>query len=143
MMKQQTGKFQLPFMTWVMLLALVGILGVAGMQLSSEAKAVEGDVVAQAIQQGKPTIAEFGSDSCHTCQEMSKVLNQLEQDYGKQLSVAHVNIVKEPDYAKQYRIMLMPTQVFFDAKGQETGRHMGAFTQQEILDALGVPAGKS
>lgn len=141
-MKQQTGKFQLPLMTWVMLLALVGILGFGAVQLSSEAQAVEGDVVAQALRQGKPTIAEFGSDSCRTCQDMSKVLHQLEQGYGKQLSVAHVNIVKEPDYATQYRIMLMPTQVFFDAKGQETGRHMGPLTQQEILDALGVPAGK-
>ncbi|MDD5393206.1 MAG: thioredoxin family protein [Thiothrix sp.] len=142
-MKWQSGKFQLPIMTWLMLLALVGILGLSTVQLSTKAHAIEGDMVAQALQQGKPTIAEFGSDSCRTCQEMSKVLNQLEQDYATQLSVAHVNIVKEPDYAKQYHIMLMPTQVFFDANGQETWRHMGPLTQQEILDALGIPAGKS
>ena len=142
-MKRQSGTFRLPLLTWAMLALFGGMVVFAGMQLASNAQAIEGDKVAAALQRGKPTIAEFGSDTCHTCQEMAQVLQQLEQDYGEQLSVAHVNIVKEPEYTKTYRIMLMPTQVFFDAEGKETGRHMGALTEQEILQALGISGGKS
>lgn len=141
-MTRQRGAFQLPLLTWIMLGLLLSMTAFAGVQLSKNVQAIDGDRVQQALQQGKPTIAEFGADTCRTCQEMAKVLQQLEQNYGEQLSVAHVNIVKEPDYASKYRIMLMPTQVFYDAKGQETGRHMGALTQQEILEALGIQAGK-
>ena len=32
----------------------------------------------------------------------------------------------------------MPTQVFFDAQGRETGRHMGKISGGEILARLGV-----
>lgn len=142
-MKRQGGLFHWPLMTWVLVAFFIGIVGFAAVQLSSEAHAIEGDVVQQALQQGKPTIAEFGSDTCFTCQQMAKVLQQLEQGYGEQLAIAHVNIVKQPEYTQQYRIMLMPTQVFFDANGKETGRHMGALTQQEILDALGIKAAGS
>jgi thioredoxin 1 len=142
-MPRQGGLFHWPLMAWVLVAFLVVIVGFGAVQLSSEVQAIEGDVVQQALQQGKPTIAEFGSDTCATCQQMATVLQQLEQGYGGQLAIAHVNIVKQPEYTTKYRIMLMPTQVFFDANGNETGRHMGALTQQEILDALSIKAGKS
>lgn len=142
-MHRQSGLFHWSLMTWVLVAFFVAVVGFGAMQLSTEVHAIEGDVVQQALQQGKPTIAEFGSDTCATCQQMAKVLQQLNQDYGKQLAIAHVNIVKQPEYTAKYRIMLMPTQVFYDADGNETGRHMGALTQQEILDALGIKAGDS
>lgn len=142
-MNRQGGLFHWPLMTWVLVAFFVAVVGFGAMQLSTEVHAIEGDIVQQALQQGKPTIVEFGSDTCATCQHMATVLQQLEQDYNGQLAIAHVNIVKQPEYATKYRIMLMPTQVFFDANGKETGRHMGALTQQEILDALGIKPGKS
>ena len=142
-MHRQGGLFHWPRMTWVLVAFFVAVVGFGAMQLSTEVHAIEGDIVQQVLQQGKPTIAEFGSDTCATCQQMAKVLQQLEQDYGTQLAIAHVHIVKQPEYTTNYRIMLMPTQVFYDANGTETGRHMGALTQQEILDALGIKAGTS
>lgn len=142
-MVRQHRLFHWPLLTWALVAFILGLVGFAAVQLSSETHVINGNVVHQALQRGKPTIAEFGSDTCATCQQMTKVLQQLEQGYGKQLAIAHVNIVQQPEYAQHYRIMLMPTQVFFDANGKETGRHMGALTQQEILDALGIKAAGS
>ncbi|UJS26360.1 thioredoxin family protein [Thiothrix winogradskyi] len=138
-MKQQAGAFQLPLITWLMVALFGGMVVFAAVKLSSsEVPTIENDLVVQALQRGKPTLAEFGSDTCATCKKMAVVLHQLEQDYGDRLTVAHVNIIKQPDYITKYRIALMPTQIFFDANGNETGRHMGALTPQEILDKLGV-----
>jgi thioredoxin 1 len=39
-------------------------------------------------------------------------------------------------YLQRYRIQLMPTQVFFDAQGRETSRHMGKISAGEILARL-------
>jgi thioredoxin 1 len=69
---------------------------------------------------------------------MKQVLDQLQQRYADQVTVVHINIVKQPSYTKQYRIMLMPTQIVFDAQGRELTRHMGAWSETELLQALGI-----
>ena len=38
-------------------------------------------------------------------------------------------------YIQRYHIQLMPTQVFFDANGDETGRHMGKISGEDIWPA--------
>jgi len=43
--------------------------------------------------------------------------------------------------ASRYRIMIMPTQVFYDARGKEIKRHMGFMDKAEIIaefKAIGV-----
>jgi thioredoxin 1 len=43
---------------------------------------------------------------------------------------------EEKDLFRQYRIMLVPTQVFLDAEGKEVERHVGALTKEEALKKL-------
>ena len=37
---------------------------------------------------------------------------------------------------RQYKIVLIPTQVFFDASGKEVDRHIGALTKEEVIKKL-------
>ena len=39
---------------------------------------------------------------------------------------------EQKDYAKKYRIQLIPTQVFLDANGMEFFRHEGFYPEKEI-----------
>jgi|GEM_PF-1194681 len=94
------------------------------------------DAVQKTLNAGKPTIVEFGANNCVSCREMKPVLHALAQDL--RIAVADVDILKERDYISRYQIRLMPTQVFYDAKGQETGRHMGKISGEEILARLGI-----
>ena len=55
------------------------------------------------------------------------------------ISVGDVDILKERDYIRRYQISLMPTQVFYDAQGRETSRHMGKISADEIRVRLGLP----
>jgi thioredoxin 1 len=119
-------------------IVLLAIIVFMGLQLSTPVAAIPQDAVLAALSQAKPTIAEFGSDSCSTCKHMKQVLDQLQQRYADQVTVVHINIVKQPSYTKQYRIMLMPTQIVFDAQGRELTRHMGAWSETELLQALGI-----
>jgi thioredoxin 1 len=100
------------------------------------AKAAEADAVTRVLAFGKPTIIEFGANSCVSCREMKPVLHALAQD--TRIAVADVDILKEHDYISRYQIRLMPTQVFYDTKGQEIGRHMGKISGDEIMQRLGV-----
>jgi thioredoxin 1 len=101
------------------------------------------DVVAQALRKGKPTVVEFGANACATCRDMKTVLAQLAHDHGHRIEVVDVDIIKRREYIAGYRIQLMPTQVFFDARGREIGRHMGRIGPEEILVRLGAADAKA
>lgn len=126
--------------TLIMGLVLAAALGFTSAPLLAEEATATKDIVAETLKAGKPTIAEFGAGTCFTCKEMNKVLAQLEAEHGDKVAVAHVSVIDQPDYARGYGVMLIPTQIFFDKTGQEIGRHMGPLTGQEILDSLGVDA---
>jgi thioredoxin 1 len=98
------------------------------------------DAVQRALALGKPTVVEFGSTSCAGCREMKPLLAQLAREHGDRVAVADVDVLKEREYLGRYRIMVMPTQVFFDAQGRETSRHVGTISVPDMLQRL-VPAG--
>jgi thioredoxin 1 len=129
-------------------LAVVLGLGTALVTLSAPAgtrsavAANDSDAVLQALRAGKPTVAEFGANACASCREMRPILDALRLAHGERIAVVNVDLIaqKEADYIGRYRIRLMPTQVFFDAQGRETSRHMGKISGEEILARLQVPA---
>ncbi len=96
------------------------------------------DEVQEARRLGKPTVVEFGANACASCREMKPVLDALQRDHGERISVLTIDIVKARAYIARYKVQLMPTQVFFDAKGREIGRNMGTVSGSEILARLGV-----
>lgn len=100
------------------------------------------DAVQTALRAGRPTVAEFGANACAACREMKLILEALRQTDGERITIVDVDLMaqKEADYIRRYRIQLMPTQVFFDAQGRETSRHMGRISAEEILARLQVPA---
>jgi thioredoxin 1 len=85
---------------------------------------------------GRPALYEFGAGYCLSCKEMEKIMGELKGKYGQQLEVRLVYADKERDLFKQYKIMLIPTQVFLDASGKEVDRHIGALTRAEVLKKL-------
>ena len=126
----------------VLALALLAELAVYQRQVTHEPmpQAIDAtDPVALALASGKPTVVEFGANACVTCREMRPVLTELAKSHGDRITVADVDILKQRDYISRYQIRLMPTQVFFDAQGRETGRNMGKISAEDILARLSVP----
>jgi thioredoxin 1 len=116
-------------------------LGISGCTPSNSAStevASTEDAVQQALRAGKPTVAEFGANACAACREMKPVLEALRREHGERIAVVDVDLIKQKEvgYLQRYRIQLMPTQVFFDAQGRETGRHLGTISAAEILARL-------
>ncbi len=83
------------------------------------------------------TFVELGSVKCVPCRMMQPVMKNIETKYGHQIKVIFYDIWKEDQkqYAKEYGIRVIPTQVFLDKAGKEVFRHEGFFPESEI-DAL-------
>lgn len=90
----------------------------------------------QILKSGKWTIVEFGGPTCVPCKKMQPILAELQQQFGSRAQVRNFYITEHPKEAKAHRVMVMPTQVVFDASGREVTRHMGFWAKEEFLEAL-------
>jgi thioredoxin 1 len=86
----------------------------------------------KAISSGKPVLVDFGANSCVPCREMRPVLKEVDKEYAGKASVLVIDVYKNQDLAKEYKIQLIPTLVFFDSKGKETFRHVGVLNKEQI-----------
>jgi thioredoxin 1 len=80
-----------------------------------------------------PKLVDLGADKCIPCKAMAPILAELKTNYVGQLDVEFIDVWKNPDAAKPYKIKLIPTQIFYDAKGKERFRHQGFFSKEDIL----------
>lgn len=78
---------------------------------------------------------EFGAESCYSCQQMGKLLYKLKQE-DPSLPLYFVNVMKQRDVAFEYKIRMIPTQIFFDKNNSVIYRHIGMLKKEEILKLL-------
>lgn len=91
---------------------------------------------------GLPRLVELGAESCANCLAMNKVLAKLRERHGGRLQVQSINVLEQPEQATQWRVMVIPTQIFLDAQGQERFRHVGFLSVRAIEErfrTLGLP----
>jgi thioredoxin 1 len=89
---------------------------------------------AWAAEPGKlPKLVDLGADKCIPCKAMAPILQELKKEYAGRMDVEFIDVWKNPDAGKAYRLKLIPTQIFFDATGKERFRHEGFYGKQDIL----------
>ncbi len=89
-----------------------------------------------ALSSGKPTVADFGARTCIPCKKMAPILEELSRELKGKANVTFTDVWATPELAKEYRVQMIPTQIFFDAKGREIKRHMGFIDKADILKEL-------
>jgi thioredoxin 1 len=87
-------------------------------------------------QKGRPAVYEFGAKTCIPCIQMKQVMTELQASHGSLVEFRMVYVDEHKDLFPQYKIMLIPTQVFLDASGKEVDRHIGPLTKEELLQKL-------
>lgn len=82
------------------------------------------------------TVVEFGGPTCVPCMRMQPILGELQQHYGPRARFYNFYVTEHLEEARAHQIMVMPTQVIFDPKGQEVFRHVGYWPQDVFMAAL-------
>ena len=85
---------------------------------------------------GKPVLVDFGANSCLPCRQMRPVLMEVGTKYSEKAKILVIDVYKYQDLARQYKIQLIPTLVFFDSKGKEVFRHVGILEKEKIVAKL-------
>jgi len=85
---------------------------------------------------GKPAVYDFGAKYCVPCKEMQKVVAELKPQYGDQVEFRMLYTDEEMPLFEKYKIVAIPTQVFFDASGKVVDQHIGALPKEELIKKL-------
>ena len=65
------------------------------------------------IASGAPVVTDFWATWCGPCMRMSPVIDELAQQYDGQVQIGKYNIEEETELSDEYRIMSIPTILFF------------------------------
>jgi len=82
-----------------------------------------------------PRLLDLGSKKCIPCKRMAPILAELKKEYAGKFDVEFVDVwlARNAAVARKHGIRLIPTQIFFDAKGKERWRHEGFLGKGAIL----------
>lgn len=84
------------------------------------------------------TFIELGSVRCVPCRMMQPIMDEIKKEYAGQVKVVFYDVWTQEGspFASQYKIRVIPTQVFLDKNGQEYFRHEGFFPKEELIEVL-------
>ncbi len=128
-MKSATGKYIfLAFL--VMVLAVNCGAANAGNEKEDDTAAVEENILV--------TFVELGSVRCIPCKMMQPIMNDIEKNYAGQVKVVFHDVwtPEGKPFAQDFKIRVIPTQVFLDKDGKEYFRHEGFFPKEELVKVL-------
>ncbi|OGQ88538.1 MAG: thiol reductase thioredoxin [Deltaproteobacteria bacterium RIFOXYD12_FULL_56_24] len=94
------------------------------------------------------TMVDLGATACIPCKMMAPILEELAGEYRGKAAIIFIDVWKNPEEGKRFKVSLIPTQIFFDQSGKEVYRHSGFMDKKSItaqLAKMGVapPAGGS
>lgn len=90
----------------------------------------------QALISGKPVVIDLGARSCQQCKKMAPILESLANEYTGKAAVLFIDVSKDKAAADRFKVRMIPTQIFFDARGKEIKRHIGFMDKAAIVREL-------
>jgi len=91
--------------------------------------------VTSSIGKGKPFFLEIGAKSCRSCQIMSKMLYPITKKH-PEYQIHFINVKKEREVALKLGIRMIPTQIIYDANGEEVYRNIGVLSSQKLSNLI-------
>lgn len=116
-------------------IAILALL-LPALSFAAELPSANDATIRAALASGKPTVADFGARTCIPCKKMAPILAELQVELKGRGNVLFTDVWASPGLAQDYRVQMIPTQVFFNAQGKEIKRHMGFMEKTDILKEL-------
>lgn len=92
--------------------------------------------VQEVLRSEQPVLVDFWASWCGPCTALAPTIDEVAQELTA-VKVGKVNVDEEPDLARQYRIMSIPTLMVF-RDGEPVRREVGGKSKKEILEMIGL-----
>jgi thioredoxin 1 len=82
-----------------------------------------------------PIVVDFWAEWCGPCKMIAPVLEEIAVEHEGSLTVAKVNVDDNPDAARRFSVMSIPTLIVFQ-DGEPAKRLVGAKGKAQLLEDL-------
>ncbi len=89
--------------------------------------------VDEIIASGKPVVIDFWATWCGPCMRMSPIVDELAEQFGDEVVIGKYNVDEEGDLSTKYRIMSIPTILFFK-NGEKTDIRLAGSQSKATLE---------
>ena len=83
----------------------------------------------------EPILVDFWAEWCGPCKKVAPILDEIAGEQAGKLAIAKINIDENPEAARRYGVMSIPTMIVFK-DGQEAKRLIGAKGKGQLLQEL-------
>lgn len=133
------SKFPIGRVAIILLVAAAAVYAIVQSQSPAPSPSPAAPVAQQGpvqLSSGRVTMIDLGATECVPCKMMAPILEELKKEYAGRADIIFIDVWKDPPQARKYGIRAIPTQIFFDADGNEAFRHTGFMDKKRIVDAL-------
>ena len=82
---------------------------------------------------GMVTMVDIGAATCIPCKMMAPILEKLDKEYSGKASIIFIDVRYHRETAISLGARGIPTQIFYDKKGNEVYRHLGYMSEDAII----------
>lgn len=100
------------------------------------AAAVSAQDFSKLPEKGKVTMIDLGAKKCVPCKMMAPILSKLERAYEGTANIVFIDVWENRQQASRFKISAIPTQIFFNEKGEEVYRHVGFLDEKSIIEQM-------
>ncbi|HHT87617.1 MAG TPA: thioredoxin [Clostridiales bacterium] len=91
----------------------------------------------EALEADMPVLVDFYADWCGPCKMMAPIIDELAKEYDGVVKIGKLNVDNNPDTARHYRVMSIPTMIIFK-NGAAVDTVVGAVSKNALKEKLDV-----